>query len=174
MSYIFIATSIGSLHFYNHNTKQLMTHHLNPTMVLKKDTPVSTIDFHPFKPHRLLISYKNYGTVIYSPNKHQVIWENNSFMTIGAQFSRTSKQAKILQLLSSGFVEIYLEDEPKTPYKTVKYWSGKVHSADFCGGLNWLINKKHIVGTDGKTVRSLPYESKQCWGYQNSVIVLKP
>lgn len=73
MDYLFIGTAFGNVFFYNVFTRRLCTHRLSRKTLLKKDCPITSIDFHPRKPHRILLCYYEKALHIYSLNKHESI-----------------------------------------------------------------------------------------------------
>ncbi len=73
MGYLLIGTTAGNMFFYNWLEKKLYTHKLSRQTLMKKDCPITTIDFHPSKPHRILICFYEKALHVYSINKHESI-----------------------------------------------------------------------------------------------------
>lgn len=70
---VVIGTSSGNLYFYNLQSRQLSLHRLLRQTLIKKDCPISAIDFCPSKPWRVLLTYYNYAVHVYSLNKHESV-----------------------------------------------------------------------------------------------------
>lgn len=73
MSHVLIGTSVGNLYFYDLHQKRLSNHRLGRQTILKKDCPISSIEFNPRKPHRVLLCYYQKALHVYSINKHESI-----------------------------------------------------------------------------------------------------
>ena len=112
MDYLLIGTSFGNMFFYNVEKRQLCSHRLSRQTLLKKDCPITSIDFHPSKPHRILLCYYEKALHIYSINKHESIRviEGKPFAAAAFQAKQNSTDVMIVGFLKSGYFEIYKEE----------------------------------------------------------------
>ncbi len=111
MDFMLIGTTLGNMFFYNWEKRTLCTHRLSRQTLLKKDCPITSIDFHPIKPHRILICFYERVLHIYSINKHESIRVIEGKPFASACFQKKSTgEVMIIGFLKSGYFEVYKEE----------------------------------------------------------------